>query len=33
MTTSEREPLKAFQRLVKQLRQVNDILETASAFF
>nr|AMP42483.1 transposase IS3 family, ORFA [uncultured bacterium IN-14] len=33
MTTSERERMKAQEREVKELRRVNEILKSASAFF
>ncbi|GAB4405727.1 MAG: hypothetical protein OHK0048_25690 [Rhodoferax sp.] len=33
LTTSERERIQALEREVKELRQANDILKTASAFF
>ena len=33
MTTAERERIKALEREVKELRQANEILRLASAFF
>jgi transposase len=33
LTTNERDPIKASEREVKELRRANDILKTASAFF
>ena len=33
LTTSERERLKALEREVRELRQVNEILRKASAYF
>ena len=33
VTTSERERLKALERVVKELRRANEILKLASAFF